>query len=288
MKLTPGPHVARILIAVGIATIGAGNSPADDSGHTTEVVLTSDVVWQPLNPARGDKAPKAGTLWGDQTKDGASGFLVKFVDGFSSPPHIHNITYRGVVIAGALHNDDPDAAPMWMPAGSYWMQPAGEVHITAARGASVAFLEIQSGPYLVKPPKESFDNGQRPLNLDATNRVWLDATASDWIDHSDETKKPGDGPELSLLWGDTTEGNVNASLLKLPAGFRGRLSDDSTFRAVVIQGDLTLSLSDQRGDQALTPGSYFGSQEKASHRVHTDDGCLIYVRNEGGFDVSSR
>ncbi|WP_413431875.1 hypothetical protein [Crateriforma spongiae] len=62
MKLTPGPHVARILIAVGIATIGAGNSPADNSGHTTEVVLTSDVVWQPLNPARGDKAPKAGTL----------------------------------------------------------------------------------------------------------------------------------------------------------------------------------------------------------------------------------
>lgn len=87
-----------------------------------------------LNPARGDKGPGAADLRGDRTKDTASGTLLQFPEGFSSPPHIHNITYRGVVISGELHNDDPKAENMWLPAGSFWRQPAGEAHITAANG----------------------------------------------------------------------------------------------------------------------------------------------------------
>ncbi|MEL6545820.1 MAG: DUF4437 domain-containing protein, partial [Myxococcota bacterium] len=41
-----------------------------------------------------------------------------------------------------------------MGPGSYWMQPAGEVHITAAKpgAGGTSFLEILSGPYLVKLP----------------------------------------------------------------------------------------------------------------------------------------
>ncbi|MFG0290893.1 MAG: DUF4437 domain-containing protein [Rhodopirellula sp. JB044] len=280
-------HSLQILtLAITVAAAGILN--ADDlDNSTTEVVLASDVQWQPLNPARGDKGPKAGTLWGDQTTDTSSGFLVKFLDGFSSPPHIHNITYRGVVISGALFNDDPKAEPMWMPVGSYWMQPKGEVHITAARGASVAFLEIQSGPYLVKPPAESFDSGERPVNIDASNMVWLDATATPWIKESNDDS-PNNNPQLSFLWGNTGEGEVNASLLKLPAGFHGTISDDTSLRVVVIQGELDLHQRDSRGVQSLTPGSYFGSQSNAAHEVHTTNGCLVYIRNEGEYEVASR
>ncbi|MEM9420868.1 MAG: DUF4437 domain-containing protein, partial [Planctomycetota bacterium] len=96
---------------------------ADDA--TVNVLPASEVPWTALNPARGDKSPQAGTIWGDRGAEVPTGFLVKFVDGFSSPPHIHNVTYRGVVIEGLVHNDDPDAANMWMPPGSYWTQPAG-------------------------------------------------------------------------------------------------------------------------------------------------------------------
>ena len=56
------------------------------------------------------------------------------MDGFSSPPHIHNVTYRAMVIKGLVHNDDPEAENMWMPPGSFWTQPAGEAHITSAKG----------------------------------------------------------------------------------------------------------------------------------------------------------
>ena len=30
---------------------------------TNKVLLSSEIVWEKLNPARGDKSPQAGTLW---------------------------------------------------------------------------------------------------------------------------------------------------------------------------------------------------------------------------------
>jgi len=57
----------------------------------------SEVKWEPLNLARGDNTPQAGTLWGDRKGTAPTGFIAKFVDGFSSPPHIHNTTFRAVV-----------------------------------------------------------------------------------------------------------------------------------------------------------------------------------------------
>lgn len=211
-----------LVLAIGLSVV-ASDVIAQESASkpTSTVVLASQVDWQPLNPKRGNKGPQAGTLWGDQTKEDASGFLVKFVDGFASPPHIHNITYRGVVIFGALHNDDPDAEPMWMPTGSYWTQPAGEAHITAARGAGMAFLEIQEGPYLVQPPEEAFDRGERPINVDASNIVWLDAATTNWIESATSAATVNSGPELTFLWGQPQGDQFNGSLVKLPAGFSG-------------------------------------------------------------------
>ncbi len=146
--VTSGFDGFRCLTAIALIGLILPNITQAQQGQSssTEVRLASEIAWQHLNPARGDASPQAGTIWGDQTKDGESGFLVKFVDGFSSPPHVHNITYRGIVLGGGLHNDDPESEPLWMPVGSYWTQPAGEVHITAARGASIGYVEIQSGP----------------------------------------------------------------------------------------------------------------------------------------------
>ncbi len=92
---------------------------------TNKVVLSSELVWEKLNPARGDQSPQSATIWGDRKGTEATGFLAKFVDGFSSPPHIHNVSYRAIVLQGLVHNDDPNAALMWMPPGSFWTQPAG-------------------------------------------------------------------------------------------------------------------------------------------------------------------
>ena len=263
----------------GLQAASDSTAPESTAKPTTEVVLTSEVKWTPLNPLRGDKSPKAGTLWGDPGRKGpvATGFLVQFADGFSSPPHIHNITYRGVVISGLVHNDDPDAASMWMSAGSFWTQPAGEVHITAAKGpTNVAYIEIDKGPYLVLPSKEAFDRRERPINVHASNIVWVD--------------QPGipaftNGPKVAFLWGKPQEGQLSGTLVKLPAGFTGKInSHGSTFRAVVIQGQPQYLGANAK---TLEPGSYFGSKGESVHQISSKAGeeSIIYVRTNGKYDV---
>ncbi len=238
-----------------------------------DIILISDVNWEQLNPARGDKSPKAGTLWGDRKGMAPTGFLVKFVDGFSSPPHIHNVTYRGLVIDGQIHNDDPSAEKMWMPSGSFWTQPAGEVHITAVKGDNnLAYIEIDRGPYLVRPTEESFDNGERPVNVDESNIVWIEQIEA----------------SLAYLWGKPQGSHIYGVLIKLPAGLSTKISNHGAiFHAVVIKGLLQYRVSETKFKNLL-PGSYFNAKKDSVHNVliNTAAESIIYVRTNGKLDIT--
>lgn len=264
------------LSVVALAILVAVN--AAYAGGSKEVVLASEVEWEQLNPARGDASPQAGTLWGDR-KGGAvpTGFLAKFVDGFSSPPHIHPVTYRAVVISGNIHNDDPDAAKMWMPAGSFWTQPKGEVHITAAKGSNnIALVEIDKSPYLVRSFKEAFDSGEKPINVDPSNLIWLDPPGM---------SASAKGVKIAYLWGPQEDGQSNGTFVRLPAGYSGEIhSRGTTFRAVVIKGQPRYLGAEV---QTLDPGSYFGSKGEAVHQVSSSEGeeTVIYVRTNGKYAV---
>ncbi len=278
--------VLLILLAV-TATSGCASTttetPTVEQQRSVQVILPGSVDYIPLNPARGDNSPQAGVLWGNIRKDQASGVLLKFADGFSSPPHIHNITYRGVVISGALHNDDPGAAKQWMGPGSFWTQPAGEAHITAARPGSgaTAFLEILDGPYLVQPVEEQFDNGERPLNLQSSNIVWLNAGDVEMIS-ADVSWRPG--PQIALLWRESGSGSLNGSLLKLPNNYSGQLySNNGDLKSVVIQGDLAHTTVDQTETQVIGPGGYFASTKNLLHELTciSKTECTVYLRTDG-------
>ncbi len=274
--------VALVATMLAVAVSGTGHAVA--SGRPgNELVKRSDVEFIPLNPARGELGPKAGTLWGDIRADVPSGVLVKFVDGFESPPHIHNITYRAVVISGAVHNDDPAAEKMWMGSGSFWTQPLGESHITAANGEnSLIFLEILSGPYLVKPADEAFDSGERPINVAARNVMWLKAEDAEWVDE--------EGPEMAYLWGSVEDDEKNGTFVKLPSGYGGELSTSAPMmRAVTIQGQASIQLSGESDTHSLDPGSYFGSKGKAAHQLScdSDEDCILYLHTEGKYQLGA-
>ncbi len=274
MRTATGLALAALVVANSAHTGGSQNDAP------INVVLTSEVKWEQLNPARGDKSPKAGTLWGDRNGTGPTGFLVQFVDGFSSPPHIHNVSYRGVVISGLIHNDDPDAADLWMPAGSFWTQPKGEVHITAAKGSTnVAYIEIEQGPYLVLPTEKAFDSGERPVNMDTSNIVWVDQPGM---------PAPDDAPKVAFLWGNPQDGQLSGTLVKLPAGYTGKInSPGSTFRAVVIKGQLQHQVPGETGIETLVPGSFFSSKGESVHQISSEAGeeSIIYVRTDGKYEV---
>lgn len=264
-----------------ISTLAGVMLTAGAAAAETDVVLRSDVTYVPLNPARGDASPQAGVLWGDLRKDVPTGAIIEFREGFASPPHIHNITYRAVVIEGAVHNDDPSAGDMWMGPGSFWTQPAGEDHVTsaAAKGGATIFLEILEGPYLVQPSDEAFDNGEHPINLESGNIVWLEASDVSWVAQDA-------GPEMAFLWGGTGADEMNGTFLKVPAGFSGELrGNGSELKAVAIQGNAQLQVPGEAETRRLAPGSYFGAADTDARQItcEADADCMFYVRTEGKY-----
>ncbi|MGE9295479.1 MAG: DUF4437 domain-containing protein [Puniceicoccales bacterium] len=279
---------SAILVGLFISAAHAKTQPETTPQNDIQVTLASEVDWTFLNPKRGALAPMAGTLWGDRSSKGATGFLLKPTDGFESPPHIHNVSYRGVVIRGVIHNDDPDAANMWMPPGSFWTQPKGEVHITAAQGGdSLAYIEIEEGPYLVLPSEEAFDSGERPVNVDHSNIVWLDAADIVWVDQG-HTLKAANPAQVAFLWGSLEDGKLSGTFIKLPAGFTGQIKTGGTaFRAVVIQGQPKLINAASDEVQTLDPGSYIGVAGDAILTFPTTgkEATILYVRTDGPYEI---
>lgn len=277
-------RIINIVLLLVVIAANAQTPTTDNSTSKNDVVTTDNIEWGWLNPLRGDKSPAAGKLWGGRTDTLASGFLVKFNKGFSSPAHIHNVTYRGVVIKGLLHNDDESAVEQWLPAGSFWVQPAGEAHITAASGEeNLAYIEIQEGPYLVKPTDEAFDNGERPINVDQSNLVWLSANDITWVTNKSNI-------QTSFLWGKHEDNQLRGLLVKLPAGFEGEIKNLSlNFRAVIIKGSVAHQVKDSKYISLLEAGSYFGAKKGTIHTITVkDDEAIIYIRTNGEFEVHSK
>lgn len=273
-----------LLVFVCYIVLFSATQSASKDHSTTELVKRSEVKFIPLNPLRGKLGPQSGKLWGSIRKDFSSGTIVRFVDGFQSPPHIHNITYRAVVIEGLVHNDDPAAAKMWMGPGSFWTQPLGETHITAAKGKNpLIFLEILSGPYLVKPAEEEFDSGERPINIDARNIFWLSGEDTAWI--------TGEGPQLAFLWGKTSGQEKNGTFVKLPSNSNGTLETTAPLmRAVTIKGTTKVKVSGHKKKHNLEPGSYFSSKGEAQHELAcvSIEPCIIYLHTEGRYHFISQ
>lgn len=240
----------------------------------------AQVEWGPLNPARGEAGPRAANLWGDRTQPGPSGFLVAFRDGFSSPPHIHNVTYRGIVIEGQVHNDDPDAEHQWLPPGSYWTQPKGGVHITAAQGSSnLAYIEIEDGPYLVHPPEDAFHAGEVPINVDPSHHVWLDAADLAWNEDAGDS-----GAQRAFLWGQPGSGESHGGLVRLPQEFIGTLQvDEGTLQGVVIAGRIESRGESPGQGVLLDAGSALRTTQGRSMPLRVVPGAqaVLYVRTAG-------
>ncbi|NDW15333.1 DUF4437 domain-containing protein [Alteromonas genovensis] len=252
------------------------NATAENHESNSSVVSSAELQWGYLNPLRGDQSPAATDLWGDRAKNQATGMLVKFKEGFSSPPHIHNITYRGIVIEGLLHNDTPSAEHMWLPSLSFWTQPAGHNHITAAnRKANLIYLEIDSGPYLVKPPEAEFDTNERPINVHASNLIWLNENDSELL--------KGDGVEIAHLWQKSDlpdiKGELKGYLVKFAKGKKGHIfTTAKDFKSVIIKGKANYDSKNTDTAVVLEAGSFFSSKSSFSHNINANEETVLYIR----------
>ena len=94
---------------------------------------------------------------------------------------------------------------------------------------------------------------------------------------------------MAYLWGHLEGDQPNGTFIKLPAGFKGKLhSTASTFRAVVIQGQIQYSETEAKTTaKNLVPGSYFGSKGDWTHHITADEDqeTILYIRSEGSYQL---
>ncbi len=264
----------KLLKSLILATI-VGSSAASYASNES-IVSSDNIQWGLLNPARGSESPQAFNLWGNRSQNTATGMLVKFKKGFASPPHGHNISYRAIVIDGQIYNGDPNATKLWMPTASYWTQPAGQAHVTAANAEdNLIYLEIDSGPYLVSDTDESFDNGERPINVFSNNLVWVESALLDYVYKS--------GVKQAFLWGNPEK--KNGSLLKLPANFSCEIASTGVFKGVVINGEIKYTPIKIEEPKMLKAGSYFGVEYNATHYIKTDKEAILYINADTKFTI---
>ena len=109
--------------------------------------------------------------------------------------------------------------------------------------------------------------------------VWLNASDIKWVAKKSKI-------ETAFLWGSHEKNQLRATLLKLSAGFKGKIENLSpNFRAVVISGSLTHQFSKKDNKNELEPGSYFGAEENSKFKISTDKETVIYIRSNGNFKV---
>ncbi|MEM9691973.1 MAG: DUF4437 domain-containing protein, partial [Myxococcota bacterium] len=102
----------------------------------------------------------------------------------------------------------------------------GASHITSARGKdTLAYIEIDEGPYLVHPAAEAFDTPERPVNVHVSNIVWVP---------SDHASSP---IEVAYLWGRPHRGTLHGLFVKLPAEAKAALDPRE---ARCVRGDLNV------------------------------------------------
>ena len=110
-------------------------------------VAPQDVKWVP--EADGSGIERA-TIFGDPTKPGIYVVQIKFPRGMMSRPHFHGEDRHATVIKGTWYTGTGDRfAPeetMPIPAGSYMLHPAGEIHYDGAMEEEVIVQLVGYGP----------------------------------------------------------------------------------------------------------------------------------------------
>ncbi len=135
---------AGLLAAIGGLTTAA---TADDA---RVVVPAGDREWISL----GDGPVQFSPVWGDM-QGAEHAFMVRVPAGAELGAHIHSADYHGVVLQGLWVHTFGDGTVANLPAGSYIMQPAGEVHQNSCAGTEECMVLLhQHAPWDFGPPPE--------------------------------------------------------------------------------------------------------------------------------------
>jgi len=125
---------------------------------SVEAASSKEVVW-PADAIKWEAGPLPGVhvakLWGDWTKGGPYGVLVKFDAGHMNDLHKHTQTLKIVMISGTFVYQPKGGTESKIGPGSYLVQPGGKWHISGcAAGADCEFFMTSADKFDLIPAKK--------------------------------------------------------------------------------------------------------------------------------------
>jgi len=255
--------------AVGAATPSGTILPAQD------LPWRQDTAGHPEQTAR---------LWGDRGS-GAAGVLVKVPGGWRSGARAYTSVQHVVLISGrwthAIGGHGAAGNEVLLP-GSYWLEPAGEVHEDRCEQGSECIV-------LVYAPDRVAAIAPVPGGQPAANTrqvgvpVVLPASELKWVSQSPDVPL-----RLAALWSRRDEGHFG-ELVRMPSGFdSGRHAHTGNYYGVLVSGTWVHVEENGAGaDQELGPGSYVMQPGRGMHTDRCKQGtdCILFIYQDEKGDV---
>ena len=133
--------------------------PLPDPGHIP-LVFGKDIPW------KGSEGSQSATLFGDPSKPGIYGVLIRWMPGHNSMPHSHSTPRYAYVVSGtwwvssSTHYDPSQMYPV--PAGTYVTDVPNTIHWDGAKAETgpVVLMLVGEGPvqtirYVPKDPSKA-------------------------------------------------------------------------------------------------------------------------------------
>ncbi len=138
-------------IACVAAALAQGDAPKPDPTHIT-FTLPKDIKWKTGNGE--DQA----VIFGDPSKQGIYGLLIRWEPGHFSRPHFHNNDRYVYVVSGTWwvsSSDTYDLSNTYpMPAGSVVTDLANTVHYDGAKDTDAVLELVGMGPVTTTPAEK--------------------------------------------------------------------------------------------------------------------------------------
>lgn len=131
-------RVVVVAAALLMLTMSAVAAESKRKAVPKDVVWTADAIKWEDGPVKGTRVAK---LWGDWTKGGPYGVLIKFDAGLMHPLHKHTQSLKAVVLSGTFVYHPDGGVETKLGPGSYLVQAGGKNHVSGcAAGAECEFF----------------------------------------------------------------------------------------------------------------------------------------------------
>ncbi len=147
-----GTVVSTAAVAVLLAVGGFAMAKTAPKAVHKDVIMPADAMKWEAGPLKGVQVAQ---LWGDWSKGGPYGVLVKFEAGVMNPLHKHTHTLKIVVLSGTFVHQPKGGVEEKVGPGGYLLQAGGQYHVSGcAPGAECEFFMTSTDKFDLIPAEK--------------------------------------------------------------------------------------------------------------------------------------